>query len=764
MARQTSLVEINNFVAGLITEASPLNFPPNASLDEVNFVLRRDGSRKRRLGMDYEGGYSIINTPYSVMDGGVVQAFRWDNAGGDERRTFIAVQVANALYVFDGGQPVISGSQLYNTAFSTVGTKKFSFAVVDGILVIANGSPSITLLKYDDGEFIEESVSLKIRDLFGVEDIYGGVNLREGSNISKRISGQSHNHVYNLRNQTWALRPKVVDVENTQDAITEFISKAGAWPSNADVVTFSLYPDANDEDDRLTDRFNAKDVAFNIIGTSPAPKGYFIIDALSRGNSRLTEIANLHGRVGLNYYVSTLPEDRTPGGATVVAEYAGRAFYAGFSGEVIGGDSISPRMSSYVLFSRLVDSSADLGTCYQAGDPTSKEEPDLLDTDGGFIRIDGAYGITALVNVGSALLVIAANGVWKIQGGSEFGFKATNYMVEKVTPYGCTSPGSIVQVDSGVIYWSQDGIYNVAKNQFGDYVADNLTQKTIQTLYDSLDNTDKVNCSAVYDSYERKVTWTYNNTTLKSGNVKQLVLDITLGAFYKVELYGGGTPKVVGGVLVPPYKLELGFDDVEVGGEDVTVLGEKVTISFAIETPSLTEVAYLTITSATEAGTSFTFSKYSDANFRDWASYNGQGFDANAYLLAGWLSGGDNQRQKAVPWLTTYFHRTEDGFNVDEFDDFVPRNESSCKVSSQWNWTNSAAAGKWGKPFQAYRHKRHFIPVNENGDFDNGELLVVTKNKLRGSGKAVSILFETEPDKDCHLVGWSMIVGANSYV
>lgn len=764
MTRQTSLVEVNNFVAGLVTEASPLNFPPNSSLDEVNFVLRRDGSRRRRLGIDFEGGYSIVNTPYSLMEGGVMQAFRWDNAGGDERRSFIVVQVANALYVFDGTTAVISGSPLYNTSFSTDGSKRFSFAVVDGILVVANGSSKIVLLKYDDGVFTEELTSLKIRDLFGVEDIYGGVNLREGSNISKRIGGQSHAHVYNLRNQTWALRPKVVTSENTEDAITAFIGPAGAWPSNSDVVTFSLYPDANDEDDRLTDRFNAKDVAFNIIGTSPAPKGYFIIDALSRGSSRLTEIANLHSRVALNYYVSALPEDRTPGGATVVAEYAGRAFYAGFSGEVIGGDSVSPRMSSYVLFSKLVDSSADLGTCYQAGDPTSKEEPDLLDTDGGFIRIDGAYGINELINVGGALLVIAANGVWKIQGGSEFGFKATNYMVEKITPYGCTSPGSIVQLDSGVVYWSQDGIYNVAKNQFGDYVADNLTQKTIQTLYDSLSNNDKVNCSAVYDSYERKVTWTYNNTALSNGNVKQLVFDITLGAFYKVELQGGGTPRVTGGVLVPPYKLELGFEDVEVEGVDVTVAGEKVAIAYDIETPSLTEVAYLTIVSASTSGTSFTFSKFSDGAFKDWASYNGSGFDAKAYLLAGWLSGGDNQRQKAVPWLTTYFHKTEDGFEVDEEGDYIPVGESSCRVSSQWNWTNSINSGKWSKSFQAYRHKRHYIPSSAEDEFDNGELLVVTKNKLRGSGKSVSILFETEPMKDCHLVGWSMIVGVNGYV
>ena len=34
MVKPSKRVEVNNFVKGLITEASPLNFPANASLDE----------------------------------------------------------------------------------------------------------------------------------------------------------------------------------------------------------------------------------------------------------------------------------------------------------------------------------------------------------------------------------------------------------------------------------------------------------------------------------------------------------------------------------------------------------------------------------------------------------------------------------------------------------------------------------------------------------------------------------------------------------
>ena len=56
--------EYLTFVKGLITEASALSFPENASIDEDNFVLNRDGSRQRRLGFDYEE--SAVHTDTSI--------------------------------------------------------------------------------------------------------------------------------------------------------------------------------------------------------------------------------------------------------------------------------------------------------------------------------------------------------------------------------------------------------------------------------------------------------------------------------------------------------------------------------------------------------------------------------------------------------------------------------------------------------------------------------------------------------------------------
>ncbi len=768
MPRQTSAVEISNFVAGLITEASPLTFPNNASLDEQNFVLKRDGSRRRRLGIDYEDSYSIVTSSIApgIAQEVAFETYQWPNAGGDASKTLVVVQTGNEIKIFDASFSPLSSNLIFTYLVAGAGTStRFSFATVDGDLVVASGSPTILLFKYVAGAITVTSNRLLIRDLFGVEDIVAGENLRVGNGITSRPSSIPSNHIYNLRNQTWAEPRKVVESEAILDLIINFTNMApGQFPSNADVTTFSIYPDANDGDDRLSDRFNAKDVINNPIGTTAAPRGYFIIDALNRGTSRLQEEAKLRVRYPqLQYAVTSLPVDQTPGGATVVAEYAGRIFYGGFSGEVVGGDANSPKMASYILFSQLVEDPTDIFNCYQAGDPTSKEEPDLVDTDGGFIRLEGAYGITRMIAVNNALVVVAANGVWLIQGGSDYGFKATNYLTTKVTSYGCNSPGSVIQVDTSVMYWGEDAIYVVAQNQYGDYVAENLTQKTIQSFYENIPSVDRLYCAGTYDNYERKVYWTYGNRLQSSGTSKQLVFDATLGAFYPFVFNGSKYPMIVAGVKVPPYRVEVTPEPVTVSGDNVTASSELVVISAETIQSVLNETVYLTITSVGPT-ISYTFSTYRNNEFKDWKSSNGVGVDAKAFLLTGWMSGGDYQRYKQVPYITFHFIKTEDGFEEDASGDWVPTNRSSCLVSAQWEWANSINSGRWGKQFQAYRLKRHYFPSSLEDEFNNGFYTVETKSKLRGKGKVVSLLIETEPERDCYLLGWSMIMSANNNV
>lgn len=795
MARQRQANEFNSFVGGLITEASPLTFPGNAALDINNFNIDKDGTISRRLGMDFEGGHAVIDSGVEVGVTGEISVatFTWDNAGGNPKLSILVVQTGNTIKFFDASQPVITQSLLHTYVFSTSDVNlSLENAVVDGVLVVVGGGKQPVAFTFLEGVITESEYTLRIRDVLGVEDfgivtpdgLIGpqlGIDLRTPANVGLRpdLSELSSEHIYNLRNSTYAIPRKPESVsEDLKDPIAIFVELVNGTftgpvdyaPSNADSVTSALFPDTENSGDRFTDRFFPSTLVGSSIGNFESPRGYFIIDALERGTSRMSEVSKLvtTSFPSTDYSlfpVTGLPLDRTPGGATAVGEYSGRVWYAGFSGEIISGDSYSPRMSSYVLFSRLVFSPSDLGSCHQIGDPTSKEAPDLLETDGGFIRLDEAYGIRKLVNIGSALIVVAENGVWAIEGGSDFGFTATTYKVSKITGHGCTNANSVVQVDNSVLYWGDDGIYQIGRSELGDLFATNITNATIQDLYDSITDLEKLSVQGHFDTYDRKVRWLYKNRVTPVEDTIELVLDTALGAFYKqtVSTISSTSPNIVAYAEVPPFKIGELVSDVVDGGVLVVDGGVQVTDTTSTLNNGLREIMYLTLLDTTPTVT-YTLSRYSNTSFIDWITFDGTGVDSPAFILTGYNGGGDFQRYKQVPYITFHFQRTEDGFFTDGAGDIFPTHESSCKVQVQWEWANSAISGRWGREFQAYRYKRVYMPADDTDDFDNGFSLITTKNKLRGKGKVLSLLIKTEPLKDCKLLGWSTMTSVATNV
>lgn len=769
MARQTTSVEINTFVQGLITEASPLTFPENASLDEDNFVLLRDGSRRRRLGMDFEEGHQVVTTGIeSLPDQELgLTTFNWENAGGDPNKELLVVQTGNEIKVFDFDVEPLSASEIYSVTLNGAEPSNiFSFTTVDGVLICATGEADIVSFQYDGESISQSNRRIKIRDFFGVSTTISGKNLREDNNVSFRPNSRTHPHIYNLRNQSWAIPRErgSSSSRNPRDPVEHFFDNAGVYPSNADTVNRALYPDPSDENNRTGDQFFWEDLQANPVGNMLAANGYFIIDALARGSSRVSAAQDLYEQYStLRYPISNIPTDTTPGGAAVVTEFAGRVWYGGFSGRVIGGDDASPRMSSYVLFSRLVQDPADINKCYQEGDPTSKDAPDLLDTDGGFIRIDGAYRIQDLVNVGRSLMVIAQNGVWMVTGGSDFGFTANNMMVNKISEKGADSPRSVVVVDNTIIFWADDAIYHIKQNEFGDWVSENLTQSTIQRFYADIPPLDKFYAQGQYDSYENKVRWVYNNRLEGQGESKELILDVNLGAFYTSTVFSPNfLPRIAAPIRVPPFRLVETDEVVTYQGEVITHNDEVIVVNQQVRGQDIQETAYLAITGVNPLR--YTFSLYRDAGFRDWRTSDGVGVDAEAFLVTGWAGGGDFLRHKQVPYVAFHLNRTEDGFIDDGTGNLEPVNQSSCIVQAQWDWTNSANSNRWGREFEAYRYRRLYSPEGAADPFDDGHAVITTRNKLRGKGRVISLYIRTSPDKDCQLLGWSMLMGVTGGV
>lgn len=768
MSRRVAPLQINKFIGGLNTESSPLEVPPDTTSSELNMEMGADGSRYRRLAFNYEDGYSLVDTGvvYQPSREAARNLYKWGNAGGDPSKFLYVVQIGNYLGIFDPDKEAsislgdIYSEELGDSSYDTL----VDFTVIDGLLIAATGQKLISAYEYVPGSdsVTKTEVTLRIRDLFGVETTVDGTVLTDSVNLNVRPFNINDSHTYNLRNQTFGTPKRVQTVETTQDPIYSFVTTSsntsGVFPSNADNLNRYFYPDAEDADNRLVERFFAANMFTDPPGISEAPKGYFVIDALERGTSRLARIDELESSHTFSYTVTQLPLDKTPGGASVVGQFAGRVWYGGFSGEVSGGDSKSPRMSSYLLFSSLVREKSALGECYQKADPTSNIDPDLADDDGGFLRVDGAYGINKLLAVDNSLFVFAENGVWRISGSDESAFTAASYQVKKLTDEGCVSAGSVVQIGKTLFYWGSDAIFYVAQDRFGNWAVESITQQKIQQFYSQITSVEKTWCSGHFDSLERKIRWVYTGTPGTATESKELVLNVDYSAFTvnTTPTRTSNLPLVVAVEETNPYNLSSATVAVTADGVVVTANGEEVSASVTQRVSVVKEVIYLSI-SGVSPTLSFTFGVYDSTGFYDWSD-SGEGVTYPAYLVSGALTGGEARYKKQVPYLNTFFKVTEAGFD----NDLNPLNQSSCLLSSQWNWTSGNSSGKWSTPRQAYRRSRLYFPEDSSDSYESGDTVVSTRNKIRGIGHSVSFKFEAEPGKNLHIYGWSFDIQANA--
>ena len=567
-------------------------------------------------------------------------------------------------------------------------------------------------------------------------------------------------YTYNLRNQTFGVKRLPKTGTTAEDPIEEFLDASGKYPSMSDTVLAALYNNLDDVDNKTAERFHAEDLVTDPQGSVPAPKGYFIIDALERSASRTQRWTELVDDQGYDdTEITDLPLDQTPGGATVVTEYGGRVWYGGFSEDGTATEEGGIRLESRLLYSQLSDSKALLTRCYQEGDPTSKDAPEILETDGGFLSLDGASGINQLIPLGNSLVVFARNGVWSVTGADGNYFTPTAPRVQKLTDVGNLGKNSVVVIDSSVLFWAERGIYLIQIGQSGSYEVKNITENTIQTLYQEIPYKEKLTVVGGYDSFTSTVTWVYNNSVDSEGQTTLLKLLATTGAFTVHEIGDGDIERtVVGPVQVPQYTLQSADRSVVVD-EDTVAVGAQLVIAPGVGIESrLSEVAYSVLENI-DGVSNLSFAAFTSADFLDWGEV-----DAAGYLVTGYVSGGDYQRYKQVPYVTFHFERTEDGFTADENGDLYPDNESGCLVQAQWDWANSVNSGRWGREFQAYRYKGQYMPSDASDTYDSGFSTIVTKNKIRGKGRVLSLKMSTEEGKDCRILGWSAIMGVNGNV
>jgi hypothetical protein len=98
MARSAATVIENNFIKGLITEATGLNYPENSCVVTWDCEFDFYGRVARRLAFDLEFNRTYQSVAYT---GKAINLYHWKNVTGDGSLSLVVVQIGMVLYFYN---------------------------------------------------------------------------------------------------------------------------------------------------------------------------------------------------------------------------------------------------------------------------------------------------------------------------------------------------------------------------------------------------------------------------------------------------------------------------------------------------------------------------------------------------------------------------------------------------------------------------------------------------------------------------------------
>lgn len=720
MGRNAGVQVENNFTKGLITEATGLNFPENACTETYNCVFDKTGLVYRRLGIDYEVGYSVANTV--TRSESVFSEFSWQAVAGQGDLNFTVAQIGNLVYFWEVNSigSLSAGKKTFTInleSFKVSGapatkTKAAQFASGKGYLFIAHPycEPMYVTYNTSSGTISTTKIDITIRDFEGVKDDQG---------LEARLPTITVAHKYNIYNQGWYMQAAIA--RNTPDhndnrfgIIGEgWRSLTGYWPSNTQI--WWTYKDS----------FNIAIAEYDgrkMTGNSPAPKGHYILNAFYQDRASVSGVSGIQTTTsGFNRPSS-------------VAFFAGRAFYTSVPAGNYG---------SKIYFSQIIERDTQLGQCYQENDPTSEIAADLLPSDGGVIQILEAGTIYRMVPVDASLVVFASNGIWTISGSQGTAFSANDYAVKKLAGVETRSATSFVVASGLPVWWNQDGIYGITVDQsLGTLSVQSLVDQTIQDFYDLIPNSSKSYVKGAYNPLTRRVQWLYRSTPAVTVDQnyeydRVLSFDTSTGVFYPWTISTGEDFPKVNGIIV-----NKGNGITRVQENVTTNAGVLVTnnalVAVTSTTESVTELSasFRFVTTKVTTGTTnqVTFSQERNINYLDWVIPTTTGVSYESFFITGYKVHGEGVRKFQSNYLSMY-SQVEIG--------------SSFFVQGQWNFTTTGNSGKWSTKQQGYR-------PSTTQKYNWSRL------KIRGTGNSLQFRVSSETSKPFFIIGYSLFETSNA--
>lgn len=790
MPRQAGVSVEHNFSQGLITQASGLNFPENACTETYNCIFEETGPVKRRPQFDFESSYitqtidrtnRAISTfqwrsigeegdfSVTVVQIGMTLYF-YDNSNSvNLSRGYFTTSTID-LTTFASG---LTNPELEECTYATGLGYLFVFHPgIDPIYISYNPSART---------FTANSAVLKIRDLVGLDDAKA---------VDERPTTQTNPHLYNLYNQGWnvsAIKTNNVTFTNGSANIDwpnnvlpvgtpVFFTTDGALPTNftanttyyvVSTTTHVITVSATENGTAITagsagsgthtgSTYNPYNVWINkrldfpsnadvwwdfkddvgvfdlklatsvSRGTTPAPKGFYILDLF---NQDRTNVSGVSGIAATTYTYRP----------SVGAFFAGRVWYSGIAEDTLNNN---------IYYSQIVESVAQIGRCYQTNDPTSQDLSVLLPTDGGVISILDIGTVFHMESIGSYLVLWASNGVWAITGSQGLGFSPTDYSVIKISDISSISKTSFVNTKQGVLWWNNDGIYALALTQQGFQVI-SLTDQRIKSFYRLIPLISKNFARGSYNPFTGVIQWLYRSTAYDDITEayeydRVLNLNTLSGAFYPWSL-SSSTPKlnaVITAEVTGQSTIQT-FNVVDESSNNVVDASGNQVIAFNFDLFSTTATNTKYLVSYVD-GSSYKFtwaeaSTFGNINdYKDWYTYDTAGVDYESYFISGYRLRGEGQRN----FQATYLHVFSD----------TSEEKSIFDVSPRWDYSTTGNTGRWPSV------QRVTLENNNQYEFQRRRL------KIRGNGITIQFKYSSISGEPFNIVGWSIYETSNASI
>jgi hypothetical protein len=703
MARSAATLIENNFVKGLITEATGLNYPENSCIETWDCEFDFFGRVARRLGQDLELNYTdkVIDKTASAIN-----TYHWKNVLGDGSVSLIVTQVGNTLYFYSTENPAsLSANVLASTINLSVYTpatapeaRLYDCQFTDGLGKLYVFHPYLEnfYITYDANTDTVSGTqyTLKVRDFEGAIADPNAVDTRPTSTLA----ALNASHKYNLFNQGWA------KADLTTPELTAWDTARTDMPSNADVWW---------DFKNASDAFDTTTIVNSARGNSPAPNGHFIMTAYNMDRSTISGIASLA--------TTTSGTARTSTGAF----HAGRVFYSGINSASYNGK---------IYFSQIVERDTQLGFCYQVNDPTSETLFDLLPADGGVISIPEAGTIYKLFSMANGLLVFGYRGVWFITGSTGIGFTATDYTVSKISSVRTISASSFVEVNGVPMWWNTDGIFTVQGAQGGPQVQ-SVSISSIQAFFNSIPNNAKIYAKGEFNPLAQTVQWLFASvapSTTEEQHAFDAVLNFNVltGAFYPWTI--NTTYAQVHGLVVVDGVGGATSEEIVVDEAAVTVvdsLGNIVVANLLTNTAVLPRTKFFT-SHVVSGSTKFTWSEHRQETYLDWELLTP--VDYISYFVTGYKLHGSAMTKFQPMYVNVY----NEGIGA-------------AYIQGIWDYAHETSTG---------RYSTAQLMVFNDPNYTNQSKRV----KIRGHGKTLQYHVKSVTGEAFNIAGWSSFETGNT--